>query len=219
MQEVNRSSDSLQDATADSPFCIVSVNEKKVNIFCVHFYVVLIFTLFVYCFCFPATPCTCHHIAYWKWARYLSTKRISTTPSLGSKEPNRSFVMKMGKLPDCNWSWCAFNSSEYWKRWIHLIYLVNESWCYFKIHFQSKRFNEALGFCDDVLHNNPEDEFRLEVSELKGRIHFSLGNYTEAKRCVGDAYEMVCRGKDYDGIIKQSKLIFIKHNFSEMNKL
>ena len=117
MQEVNRSSDSLQDATADSPFCIVSVNEKKVNIFCVHFYVVLIFTLFVYCFCFPATPCTCHHIAYWKWARYLSTKRISTTPSLGSKEPNRSFVMKMGKLPDCIWSWCAFNSSEYWKRW------------------------------------------------------------------------------------------------------
>ena len=52
MQEVNRSSDSLQDATADSPFCIVSVNEKKVNIFlcsflcCTDFYIICILFLF-----------------------------------------------------------------------------------------------------------------------------------------------------------------------------
>ena len=101
----------------------------------------------------------------------------------------------------------------------NLIFLVNESWCIsFKFHVQLKRFNEALGFCHDVLHNNPEEEFELEVLQLGGRIHFRLWNFSEAKKYVGDAYEMVCRGRGYDGIVKHSKMIFKNAMVARLNQ-
>ena len=87
-----------------------------------------------------------------------------------------------------------------------------------KFIFQSKLYNEALGLCNDVFDRYPEGQHLLDLLELKGRIQFSLGNYTAAKKDVGDAYEMACRG-NYDGIIKNSKLIFIKHNSSEINQI
>ena len=85
--------------------------------------------------------------------------------------------------------------------------------------FQSKRYNEALGLCNDVfIHHYLEGKYLLDLFDLRGRMQFTLGNYTAANKNEGDAYEVACKGVFYDEIIKKSKLIFIKHNDSEVNQ-
>ena len=40
---------------------------------------------------------------------------------------------------------------------------------------------------------------------MRATINFSLGNYAAAIKDAGNAYEIVGRGKDYDGKIIESK--------------
>ena len=72
---------------------------------------------------------------------------------------------------------------------------------------QMDRLKDAIACGNNaLLLSNPEDTKKIELLEMKGRIHVSLGNYKEAIKDMGDVYEEVCLGKNFDDQCRQSKL-------------